>query len=243
MDLKINKSLILLVLLLTIGVASAIVVNIDGSGLTPLSWFNSNKTVWDAKGNASYPLDISNATGIAPNSTLPLSAMNQSATWVQGIGVTKESNNTYTVPAQPYFRKFFQYEGVAVVGTWIWATDVSQTNYQSLRGDGAGDWQNTTGVINNEYKWNDVYLTPGIYNLTVVYHVTTGGGIAEWMWGSQSLGTYDTYGSETYNVVNVIQFTVSSTGKNDLRVRSTTKNAGSVAYRIWFSRVELEKTG
>lgn len=95
MELKINKSLIVLVMLLTAGIGSAVVVNIDGSGLTPLEWFQSNKTIWDAKPtNATVNpqnMNASNLTsGVAPDSTLPLSALNVSQAHVKVGAFTRD---------------------------------------------------------------------------------------------------------------------------------------------------------
>lgn len=98
-------STIILAVLILSGAVGAVVVNIDGSNLTPVSWFNSNKTIWDAKGNASYPVNLSNSsqvTNVLPNASIPLSSLNRSDVNVysaneSNISVAKQGNGSYAV--------------------------------------------------------------------------------------------------------------------------------------------------
>lgn len=104
--------------LIFVSAVGAVVVNIDGSNLTPLSWFNSNKTIWDAKGNASYPVNVNNNTQVInfgaavnstmdrnasnmtytlplPNSSIPLSALNETI-----ISFARVYNSSNSIPLQ-----------------------------------------------------------------------------------------------------------------------------------------------
>lgn len=143
-----------------------------------------------------------------------------------------------------FFRRFWQYLGTVVQGTWLWTANVNQSDIATLRGEGAGFWDNNSAANNDEYKWSNIYLAAGSYKITIAYVKSSGYGIAELLFGTTSLGTIDMYAAvTTYLNVSTITFTLTGSQTADLRFKVTGKNAASTAYIITFSRLELEKTG
>lgn len=143
-----------------------------------------------------------------------------------------------------YFRQFWQHEGTIVQGAWIWDTIPAQTNYSSVRGEGAGIFDNSGGVDLDEYKWSSIYLAAGTYKLTFVTILSADRGIIEFLHGITSLGTYDTYSAgTTFNAVVTITFTLLAATTGDLRFRNNGKNTSSTGYYAEFSKMTLEKTG
>lgn len=147
-----------------------------------------------------------------------------------------------------YYKKFFQNEGTQVNGAWSWVNNVSQTNYSSLRGEGAGWFQSSDGIA-NEYKWSNLHLGPGLYEIDIVYPtggaLVNFGGIAQVLFGTTSLGQFDewTLGGFTFNNAVAIQFSVSVATTADLIFKVNGRNGSSLHYRIAFSRFELFKYG
>lgn len=146
-----------------------------------------------------------------------------------------------------FFRRFFQNEGTQVAGTWSWVADVNQTNYSSLRGEGAGYWKNTTVPVpapGDEYSWSNVHLGPGLYEIDIVYVTANNLGIADILFGTTSLGNIDMYSVGTVNnVAAAIQFSVSTATTANIRFFENGKNGASAGFGIVFSRFELFKYG
>lgn len=162
------------------------------------------------------------------------------------INQTTYNNYTNTTSAgDSYFRQFWQKQGTVVQGTWAWSALPSQTDYASVTAEGAGVYDNdATRNQNDEYKWRNIYLTAGSYNITLVWKSSAAGGIAEILHDNNSIGTIDMYrASPIYNQKIEFAFNISSTAKEDIRIRTTSKNASSTGYYIDFSRFSIEKTG
>jgi hypothetical protein len=66
------------------------------------------------------------------------------------------------------YQRVWQSEGTAVQGTWEWSANANQTNFASIRGEGAGVYLNSTYANLDEYKWSNVFLTKGTYKITIV---------------------------------------------------------------------------
>lgn len=144
-----------------------------------------------------------------------------------------------------FFRQFWQNQGTAVQGTWSWSAGAGQSDYASVTGEGAGTYMNVaTHANNDEYKWSNIFLPAGNYKITLVHLTSNSRGIVELIFGTTSLGTFDSYAAGTaYNVINTITFSVSVATTADFRIKVTGKNASSSDYYIDFSRLQLEKTG
>lgn len=145
---------------------------------------------------------------------------------------------------EPYFRRFMQNEGTIVSGIWAWQTNASATNYASFRGQGAGYWNNSTAANNDEYKWANLYLGPGLYEIDIIYAKGPDHGIAQFLFGTTSLGTIDEYVNiANYNNSATITFTITTATTADLRFKVNGKNGSSTSYSIDFQRFELLKIG
>lgn len=146
-------------------------------------------------------------------------------------------------PTSSYFRQFWQHEGTAVAGSWTWAVDASQTDYSSVRGEGAGEWQNNaTHADLDEYKWSNIFLVSGTYKITFVHATGTAHGIVEFLFGSTSLGTVDTYHNPAQNnILDTVTFALTAATMADFRFRVNGNNGASSNFFIEFSRLYIEK--
>lgn len=143
---------------------------------------------------------------------------------------------------QSYWREFWGVQGTAVSGVWSWGNDAAQTDFSSVTTNSAGVWN--TPTLNGEYKWSNVYLTPGIYNFSFITRTFSGGGIDEVLFGSTSLGTVDTYSAVSVHNVRVdFQLVLNSPTTADVRIKNSGKNASSSDHNVDFSRFWIEKTG
>ncbi len=142
-----------------------------------------------------------------------------------------------------FFRPFWQKQGTAVAGTWVWAASASQTNFASLTGEAAGVYYNSTNTNLDEYKWSNIFLTKGTYKITIIQVKDTNKGIAEVLFGTTSIETKDLYAAIAYNQLWEITFTRTADQTADLRFRVNGKNASSSGYSLSFSRFQIEKTG
>jgi hypothetical protein len=143
-----------------------------------------------------------------------------------------------------FFRQFWQGQGIVVSGTWSWAAGAGQTDYSSVRGEGAGFWNNSSHLNLDEYKWSSIFLTVGTYKITMIYQIGSDSPIVELLFGTTSIGTIDEYSAPTaFNQSVTFTFTVTTPTTADLRFRVNGKNASSSNYYARFSRLQLEKTG
>lgn len=146
--------------------------------------------------------------------------------------------------AFPFYREFYQGQGTAVQGTWVWTTNANQTDFASVTGEGAGYFINNTTTNLDEYKWGNIFLTHGTYKITIIGVKAVNRGIHEVLFGNTSLGTKDGYNAATlYNQLWEIPFTVTEDKTADMRFRVNGKNAASTGYYAEFSRYHIEKTG
>ncbi len=144
----------------------------------------------------------------------------------------------------PYYREFYQKQGTAVQGTWVWGAGAGQTNFASVTGEVPGTYYNSLHNDLDEYKWANIFLTKGSYKITVVYDSAASSGIGEVLLGTVSLGTYDMYTAVlTPNRVWEITFTLISDQTADVRYRCNGKNPLSTNHYVSFSRFWIEKTG
>ncbi len=151
---------------------------------------------------------------------------------------------SYLPRAPCFFRPFWQKQGTAVQGTWVWGTGAGQTNFASVTGELAGTYYNSSNANSDEYKWANVFLTKGTYKITIIYMQNVARGIGEVLFGTTSLGTRDMYAAAAvYNQLWEITFTLTADTTADLRFRVNGKNAASTGYIIHFSRFQIEKTG
>lgn len=142
------------------------------------------------------------------------------------------------------FRDFIQKQGISVQGTWAWTANASQTMYVSVTSEGAGNYNNTTTNNLDEYKWANVFLPKGNYKITLLYFTGSDGGVAEILFGATSIGTVDMYNNpSTYNLTWSPTFSLASSTTADIRFRANGHNGSSSAYRVGFSRFQIEKTG
>lgn len=143
-----------------------------------------------------------------------------------------------------YYRNFWQKQGTVVQGTWVWTADASQTNYATITSEAAGVWINSSNANLDEYKWSNIFLSPGDYKLTLYVMKGASWGILEVLFGNTSLGTFDLYNTPAtlYNQTTTMNFTISAATTADLRFRVNGKNAGSSGYAAAFSRLQIEKT-
>ena len=143
-----------------------------------------------------------------------------------------------------FVRPFWQKQGTAVQGTWLWGNHAEETNYASLTGEAAGDYYNSTHTNLDEYKWGNIFLTKGTYKITIIHPQNNASGIAEVLLGTTSLSAKDLYaGVGTYNNLWEITFTLTSDTTADLRFRVNGKNVGSSNYYISFARFFIGKVG
>lgn len=144
----------------------------------------------------------------------------------------------------PYYREFYQGQGTAVAGTWLWGAHVTETDYASVRGEAAGDYYNSLHNDLDEYKWGSVFLPKGTYKFSMRHAKNSASGIAQVLFGTVSLGTKDCYAAvSSYNNVWDITFTLKEPTTADLRFRCNGKNAASTDHYVSFSRCFLQKTG
>lgn len=188
-----------------IGIATAVVVNIDGSNLTPLTWFNSNKTVWDAKGNASYPVNVSNATGTLPKVVMPANVSYNDS--VVGLASAKPSAVQYNIASV----------------TWIlvlWGTEIYDSNNEFANNNytapvtgtyhidvsnyitdmGAGTYQqklyiNGAPTIYSSYAYSPI-ATDMIIGFSADVRLNAGDVVSVFFWTDLAAGTTDIYNVE-----------------------------------------------
>jgi hypothetical protein len=136
-------------------------------------------------------------------------------------------------------------EKTDVLGTWVFNSDASQTDYDIALSSSVGNLYNSGNTANNEeVKFGNLTLNAGTYKISFATVKASNRGIMEILLGTVSLGTYDLYTAGTvYN--NVSSFTYSPTTRvtGDLRVKATGKNGSSNAYIVAFSRLEIIRTG
>lgn len=104
----------------------------------------------------------------------------------------------------------------------------------------------------NEYIQFNTYLSPGTYDLTLLYHKWTDRGIftiyvddlATGTAGTTSIGTIDSYAAGVVdNVFSTISgFTVATGGQKAIRLSMKTKNASASAYYAVVSMITLTRT-
>jgi hypothetical protein len=130
-----------------------------------------------------------------------------------------------------------------VQGTFAWAADAGQTDFETWIGEAAGYWRQSVGPATlDEYKF-PLNLEKGRYNLTIAYYKGPARGIVEVLTDSTSLGTVDTYAAGgAANQIATFPFTLSAS-VTDLRIRVNGKNVGSANYYFDISRILLEKYG
>lgn len=148
-----------------------------------------------------------------------------------------------------YYRRFFQWEGTVIQGTWAWVNNVNQTNYSTLRAEAAGFFINSVGTaIGDEYHWTGLYLGKGAYTLRIVYSKDIDYGLLSLsltVGGTSYILPIEQYAAApTYNQIvtsGVINVQKSGIASVDIFVGS--KNVASTNFKINFSRLEIEKTG
>lgn len=157
--------------------------------------------------------------------------------------MTRASPRRYVPERSGFFRPFWQKQGTAVQGTWLWAGVAGQTNYASVTGEGAGLYHNETAAATlDEYKWSSIFLTKGRYKIIIIQRKNTDVGIAEVLVGTKSLDTKDLYSAVVAsNQLWEITFTLTADQTADMRFRVNGKNASSSNYHVNFSCFQIEK--
>ncbi len=148
---------------------------------------------------------------------------------------------TYLPRAPCFFRPFWQKQGTAVAGTWVWSADALETNFASVTNEAAGIYTNSSAAVSDEYKWSNIFLTKGTYKITIIYKANSNSGVAQVLFGTTSLTTLDMSAAAiAANQLWEITFTLTADTTADMRFKVS---AGSGGNSIDFSRFQIEKTG
>lgn len=144
----------------------------------------------------------------------------------------------------PAWINLLQWEGLVVQGTWTWQADVNVGYFRTIRAEAAGYWRNSTLGVNDEYKYPNMWLTKGTWELELYVVKRSDAGILEVLHGAASWGISDLYSAGLlYDTRLVFSGNLAADTLADFRFRSTTKNVASTGYHIPLQRMTLKKIG